>query len=115
MVDENVQRGLEAIERNAIIQTHLIGDLLDVARIMSGKMRFDPETFDPKTAALAAIENAQSAALTREVALDVRFDQAGGEFVWDSARFQQVVWNLVDNAVKFTPRGGRVEIVLTRR
>jgi len=82
---------------------------------MSGKMRFDPETFDPKTAALAAIENGQSAALTREVALDVRFDQAGGEFVWDSARFQQVVWNLVDNAVKFTPRGGRVEIVLTRR
>jgi signal transduction histidine kinase/PAS domain-containing protein len=108
-------RALEIIERNANAQVTLIEDVLDVSRIITGKMRLDVAPVDLGQVVQAAVETVRPAALAREVGLDVRLDPDVGTVVGDGGRLQQIVWNLLSNAVKFTPKGGRVRVRLARR
>jgi PAS domain S-box-containing protein len=105
-------RGLQAISRNARVQTQLIADLLDVSRITAGKLTLDLSWFDPKetlqVSAAALLPIAQSRNVTIETDL-----KATHQILWDQARFQQVIWNLLDNAIKFSPKDGTVVVRLT--
>jgi signal transduction histidine kinase/ActR/RegA family two-component response regulator len=115
LVDEGRRaRALETIDRNAVAMTQLIEDLLDVSRIISGKMRLDVESLDLAKVAEAAIDSIRPAALAKEITLRAVLEPSPGPVLGDPNRMQQVVWNLLSNAVKFTPRGGRVEVVLRR-
>ena len=112
--DERRRRGLETIERSARAQTQLIEDLLDISRIISGKMRLEPRPIDPVDPIEAAFEAVLPAAEARGVRMTRTLASNAGPIVADPDRLQQVVWNLLSNAVKFTPRGGSVKIVLRR-
>jgi signal transduction histidine kinase len=107
-------RAIEAIERNARLQVRIVGDLLDVSRVIAGKMRLNvqPVALDPVISAV--VDSVRAAADAKGIALDARFDPEMCLVSGDPERLQQVVWNLVSNAIKFTPRGGRVEIRLAR-
>ncbi len=107
-------RATEIIERNAVAMTQLIEDLLDVSRIISGKMRLEIESVDLGKVVEAAIESIRPAALAKEISLRPIIEPAPGPLLGDPNRLQQVVWNLLSNAVKFTQRRGRVEIVVRR-
>lgn len=106
-------RGLETIERNAKLQTQLIADLLDVSRILQGKLSLDVAPVNLKATIEAALETVRLAAAAKAIEIGTGFDLAATEVLGDAGRLQQVVWNLLANAVKFTPSGGRVEIRLT--
>lgn len=105
-------RGLETIERNAKLQTQLIADLLDVSRILQGKLSLDVAPVNLKITIEAALETVRLAADAKAIQIGTGFDLAATEVLGDAGRLQQVVWNLLANAVKFTPSGGRVEIRL---
>jgi PAS domain S-box-containing protein len=107
-------KGLETIERNARIQTQLIEDLLDMSRITSGKIRLDIQTVHPLGFIEAAVETVRPAADAKGIRLERMLDPAAGPISGDPGRLQQVVWNLVSNAIKFTPKDGRVQILLER-
>jgi two-component system CheB/CheR fusion protein len=112
-LDEAVTtRALESIERNTRAQAELIEDLLDVSRITSGKLRLDMLPLDLAAVIQTAIETLRPAAEAKSIRLDATLAPARGAVLGDRERLQQVVWNLVSNAVKFTPRGGRVEVTL---
>jgi CheY-like chemotaxis protein len=111
---DRVQHGLEVIERNAQTQAQLIDDLLDVSRIISGKVRIDPRPIRPSGFVEAAIESVRLAANAKAVRLHVALDPEADAILGDRDRLQQVVWNLLSNAIKFTPSGGRVTVRLTR-
>jgi len=108
------QKGLEVIERNARAQTQLIEDLLDMSRILSGKIRLDIQSVEPFSFIEAAVETVRPAADAKGIRLDKLLDLTAGPISGDPNRLQQVVWNLLSNAIKFTPREGRVQIVLQR-
>ncbi|HEX8185090.1 MAG TPA: ATP-binding protein, partial [Blastocatellia bacterium] len=112
--EETTARALEAIERNAQSQAKLIEDLLDVSRIITGKMRVDVAPVDLASVIEAALDTVRPAARAKEIRLEPALDPAVGPVPGDGARLQQVIWNLLSNAVKFTPRGGRVEVRLQR-
>ncbi|HSO37359.1 MAG TPA: ATP-binding protein, partial [Labilithrix sp.] len=103
---------LETIERNATVQAQLIEDLLDVSRIISGKMRLDVVSVDLVRVIEAALDVVRPAAEAKGVILRPLLDPCAGHVIGDGARLQQVVWNLLANAVKFTPRGGSVDVRL---
>ncbi len=103
-------RGLEAIERNTRLQVKLIEDLLDVSRIISGKMRLDLALIELPVVVDAALDSVRPAAEAKGITLDPVVDPVVGPVHGDPARLQQIVWNLLSNAVKFTPRGGRVSL-----
>ncbi len=109
-----VNRALETIERNARSQAQLIEDLLDVSRITSGKMRLDVRPIELTGVIETAIETLRPAAEAKGVLIDVGLDRDAAQTSGDPERLQQVVWNLVSNAIKFTPRGGRVRVALER-
>jgi PAS domain S-box-containing protein len=99
-----------AIERGAKSQLQIIEDLLDSARIVTGKLRIEPGPVDLVSALEAALDTVRPAAEAKGVTLIADFGAAPAEALGDSMRLQQVVWNLLSNAVKFTPEGGRVEL-----
>jgi signal transduction histidine kinase/ActR/RegA family two-component response regulator len=105
----------EAIFHNAQRQARLIDELLDMARIMSGKLRLERELVLPSEIVQGALETVQPAAEAKRITLTVDVDRATGAFHGDGARLQQVVWNLLSNAVKFTPEGGTVCLRVGRR
>jgi PAS domain S-box-containing protein len=106
-------RAVEIIRRNAQAQARLIGDLLDMSRIITGQMRLDVATIDLSAVLAAAIETVRPAAEARQVTL-VDTLEPGVRINGDPARLQQVAWNLLSNAVKFTPEGGQVTVTVQR-
>ncbi|HAT32127.1 MAG TPA: histidine kinase [Janthinobacterium sp.] len=108
----DLHRGLQSIERNARAQAQLIEDLLDMSRITSGKVLLDIQPVAPKAVIEAAIETLRPAADAKNIRLDVEVDAsaAGTAIAGDPSRLQQVIWNLLSNALKFTPRDGFVRI-----
>jgi PAS domain S-box-containing protein len=111
---EDRQEGLDAIERNSHVQVQLIEDLLDVSRIISGKLRLDVQKVAPAEVIEAALAAVMPAADAREIRIQKILDDRAGPVAGDPARLQQVIWNLLSNAVKFTPKGGRVQVLLER-
>ncbi len=103
---------LETIERNAKLQTQLIEDLLDVSRILQGKLSLNVCPVGLTMVVEGALETVRLAAEAKSIQIQTTLDPALGQVMGDSNRLQQVVWNLLSNAVKFTPPGGRVEIKL---
>ena len=112
--DPDVRKGLETIERNARAQTQLIGDLLDMSRIASGKVRLEIQTIPPASFIEAAIEAVTPAADAKAIRIEKRLDRSAGPITGDPDRLQQVIWNLLSNAIKFTPRHGTVQVSLAR-
>jgi PAS domain S-box-containing protein len=112
--EADVLKGLDIIERNARMQTKLIEDLLDMSRISSGKLRLDIQPVQPLLFVEAAIETLKPAAVAKGIRLEPLLDPTAGPISGDPARLQQVVWNLLSNAIKFTPKNGRVQVVLER-
>jgi PAS domain S-box-containing protein len=108
--EQRTARGLEVIERNARAQLRLIEDLLDVSRIVAGKLRMDLQPTDLETIVAGVIDSAKPAAEAKEVAIIATSAEASSVVRADPGRLQQAIWNLVSNAVKFTPAGGRVTI-----
>ncbi|HSS48941.1 MAG TPA: ATP-binding protein, partial [Thermoanaerobaculia bacterium] len=108
-------RGLAAIQRNVQAQARLVEDLLDAARITTGKLRLAPFIIDLLPVVEAAVETVRAAADAKGVVLDLVHDGGINAVLGDPDRLQQVAWNLLSNAVKFTPGGGRVEAWLGRR
>jgi len=106
----NVERAVETIYRNAKSQSQLIADLLDVSRIISGKLRLDVRTVDLRNIVVAAVDSIRPSAEAKSVRLQTTLDPAVGPVSGDADRLQQIVWNLLTNAVKFTPKGGRIQV-----
>jgi signal transduction histidine kinase/ActR/RegA family two-component response regulator len=108
------QEGLKVIERNTLAQVQLIDDILDVSRIVSGKLRVDIRPCELADVINAGVNVVRTAAEARGITLGLQLDPSVGGAWCDSGRMQQVVWNLVANAVKFTPKGGHVDVTLRR-
>jgi PAS domain S-box-containing protein len=111
---EERERGLETIERNARVQSQIINDLLDMSRIVSGKLHLEVQSIHLHEVIEAAIEAVRPSAEARQIRLRSMLDTSIGLTRGDPNRLQQVLWNLLTNAVKFTPAGGRVQIILER-
>lgn len=111
---EDLDQGLAVIERNTRIQTQLIEDLLDMSRIISGKLRLDVQRVELASIVEAAIESMSPAFEAKGIRLQKVLDSAGGIVMGDPNRLHQVFWNLLNNAMKFTPKGGRVQVLLER-
>lgn len=111
---EAAAAALETIDRNAKLQARLIDDMLDVSRIISGKLRLDAQPVDLTSVINAAVETVRPAAEAKRIHLNVALDFGTGTVLGDPVRLQQIVWNLVSNAVKFVPREGSVRVSLRR-
>ncbi len=111
---EEVAEGLAVIERNARAQAEIIEDLLDMNRIISGKVRLDVQRVDLVPIIEAAIESVKPMATARQIRLTSVLDPHVGQVSADPGRLQQVLWNLLTNGVKFTPKAGRVHVALGR-
>ena len=108
------KRAMEVIDRNARAQVRLIDDLLDVSRIMTGKIRLDLRQISMLSVVEAAVDSARPAADAKDVRLKAILGSSQDLVSADSGRLQQVVWNLLTNAIKFTPKGGQVQLLLQR-
>jgi CheY-like chemotaxis protein len=113
-LDEETARAIETIQRNAQTQNQLIGDLLDVSRIVTGQLRLNIRPFELASVINAAIEVVRPSADAKSIRLHALLDPGAGPVAGDPDRLQQIFWNLLSNAVKFTPKGGRVQIRLQR-
>lgn len=109
-----VTEGMEVIDRNVRVQTQLIEDLLDVSRIISGKVRLDVKRVELSESIGAAIDSVMPALLAKEIRLEKVIDSSNSAVSGDPARLQQIFWNLLTNAVKFTPRHGKIQVVAER-
>ena len=107
-------QALETIDRNAKLQARLIEDMLDVSRIISGKLRLDAQPVDLTSVINAAVETLRPAAEAKSIRMYTTLDFGTGSVLGDPVRLQQIVWNLVSNAVKFVPRQGSVRVSLRR-
>ena len=108
------QRAVEVIRRNARMQVQMIDDLLDVSRIVTGKLRMTVQPVDLGSVIIAAVEGVRPAAEAKGIRFQLQLDSPAGQVSGDPDRLQQVAWNLVSNAIKFTPKGGRVLVRLER-
>jgi PAS domain S-box-containing protein len=110
-VDESMFReAIASIGRSAELQAKLIDDVLDLSRIVSGKLRLSLEKVDVARALTAALETVEPSAEAKGITIERSFSSDAGSVLGDPTRLQQVVWNLLSNAVKFTPRGGRIRM-----
>ena len=112
--DPTFKDAVAAIGRSAQLQARLIDDVLDVSRIVSGKLRLRLETVDIVPVLQAAVDSVRASANARQITLATDFEPNLGAITVDPTRLQQMVWNLLTNAVKFTPKGGRVELTAKR-
>ena len=112
--EKATSRALEAIERNAISQMQLIEDILDVSRIIRGQLRLNVLAVNLISVMEAALEAVRPLAEPKDIQLNTVLDTSIGSVYGDPARLQQIVWNLLTNAIKFTPKGGRVEVRLSK-
>jgi len=112
--EQKIDRALEVIERNAQMQAQLINDLLDVSRILRGQLSLDTNPVDLVATIQAAMETVRLAAEAKSIQINTQFEPDVGQVTGDAGRLQQVIWNLLTNAVKFTTEGGRVDIRLER-
>jgi CheY-like chemotaxis protein/two-component sensor histidine kinase len=111
---EKHAKALETVDRNAQAQAQLVEDLLDVSRIISGKLRLDTQPVELVDVIQAALESVRPAADAKDIQLHLELGTGGSRVMGDPGRLQQVVWNLVSNAVKFSPGGSRVRVLLER-
>ena len=111
---QEIGQGIEVIERNARAQAQLIDELLDMSRVINGKLRLDVQLVDPQRVVFEAIESVRPATEAKGIRLTHVFDPNGGPITGDPNRLQQVLWNLLSNAIKFTPKGGRIQVFLRR-
>jgi PAS domain S-box-containing protein len=112
--EESRARGMEAIERNAQMQFQLIEEILDVSRIITGKLRLEVQPMDLGQVIESALDTVRPSAEAKGVRLTCLLDPFVGQIAGDPDRLQQVVWNLLANSIKFTPGGGSVEVRLER-
>ena len=110
--ERELRRGLDVIERNARAQVELIDDLLDLSRILAGQLRLDVQRVALVDVIGNAIESVQPAADAKGVRVESILDTRRGIVSGDAGRLQQVMWNILSNAIKFTPKGGKVQVLL---
>ena len=111
---QDLRSGLEVIERNTRAQAQLIADLLDMSRITAGTLRLDVQRVDLRAIIEAAVQAVEPAAASKRIAIHKMLDSSAGPVMADPNRLQQVVWNLLNNAIKFTPGGGQVSVLVER-
>ena len=111
---EKMAGALNIVERNASALTHMVEDVLEVSRIISGKMRLSIQAVDLPTVVQSAVESVAPAAEAKRLRVHTSIDPNAGPISGDPDRLQQIVWNLVSNAVKFTPKGGRIQVRVER-
>ena len=111
---KTTEHAIETIERNAKAQAQLIEDLVDISRIVGGKLNLEVVPTELMPIVDAAIEVVRPAADAKEITIDVNYDATVGPVAGDASRLQQVIWNLLSNAVKFTPNGGKVSVDFRR-
>jgi PAS domain S-box-containing protein len=105
-----IRRSVETIQRNAAMQKRLIEDLLDMARILTGKLTIKSERVDLPAVLQAAVDTVRPAAIAKGIDVDLEISESARFITGDGDRLQQVIWNLLSNALKFTPQSGRVEV-----
>jgi PAS domain S-box-containing protein len=110
--EAGVARALDIIEQNARAQNQMIVDLLDVSRIIAGKLTLHPQRIDPAPVVETTVESLRPTAETRGISVSVKADQGTGVIICDAQRLHQIISNLLGNAIKFTPDGGRIEVTL---
>lgn len=112
--EKSVSQALDAIERNAWLQSRLIDDLLDTSRIATGKLHFEPKPTDLNTIVKAAVDTVRTSAAARNIELTVTLHPGNLVVMGEPVRLQQIAWNLVSNAIKFTDPGGKVSVATGR-
>jgi PAS domain S-box-containing protein len=113
-LDQEMTQALETIDRNARIQGQIIEDLLDMSRIISGKVRLDVQPLDLPGILLEAVDTMRTSASAKGVRLQTVIDPLNATILGDPNRLQQVFWNLLSNSIKFTPKHGRIQVLLQR-
>ena len=111
---ESYSRAIEIIDRNAKLQSRLIDDMLDVSRIISGKLRLDAQPVDLTAVVNGAVDTLRPATEAKNIRIYVVLDYNAGIVLGDATRLQQVIWNILSNAVKFTPKDGSIRVSLER-
>jgi len=111
---DKLEHAFEVIQRNVLAQSRLVEDLLDVSRIVSGQMRLEVRPVEPIRVVSAAIESAKPALEAKHIQLEVDLDPSAGQILGDATRVQQIVWNLLSNATKFTDKDGKIGVRVAR-
>lgn len=114
VTEDQRRQAVNAIDRNAKSQTRLIEDLLDVSRMIQGRVSLKVSPIDLRPVIEAAVETIRHGAIAKDIAIDVDLPEEAIAVIGDDHRLQQVAWNLLANSVKYTPRGGHVDVMLTR-